>query len=261
MSETNRSHPQALRKTVKKTLLNECSIPKGSKILLGVSGGSDSMALLHVLYGLQEEVGFSLYAVGVDHGLRVEAKDELQMVKEYLKNLNHNGIVPFFTKRIHLEEGGNVQERAREARYKAIREIQDVIGADFIATAHHAEDRAETVLMRIIKGTSVKGLDVLDPQCNDVLRPMIRAKKRDVMLHVERKGIEYCEDPSNQMVDKYLRSKVRYEIIPELKKINPNIVDALCELSSSAKHPDIMGKRADRKEYVRNNRSNGTGLN
>ncbi len=249
MSQNNRSHPPALRKTVRDTL-KECFIPNGSKILLGVSGGSDSMALLHVLYGLQKELGFSLYAVGINHGLRPEAKSELDMVRDYLSTLNHHGVVPLFIKRISLKEGGNIQERAREARYEAIREIQNFIGADFICTAHHMEDKAETVLMRIIRGTSVKGLDVLNPQCNDVLRPMIRAHKRDVMLHVQRKSIPYCEDPSNKNVDKYLRSKIRYEVMPSLQEINPNIVECLCELSQSAKNPDIMGKRLDRKQCL-----------
>src|SRR5690606_12871153 len=169
-----------------------------------------------------KECCFFLYAVGIDHSLRPEAREELNTVKKYISNLNHDGIIPFYTKKVFLHKGGNMQERARDARYEAIREVKAMIGADFIATAHHAEDRAETVLMRIIRGTSVGGLNVLEPQCNDVLRPMIRAKKRDVMLHIDRKKIPYCEDPSNKNVDKYLRSKVRYEIIPELKKINPN---------------------------------------
>lgn len=248
MSAVNRSHPPALRKTVKKTLRNECSIPKGSKLLLGVSGGSDSMALLHVLGTLQEDLGFTLYAVGVNHHLRDEAGAELDKAEAFASTLN----VPFFKKDIYLEDGGNIQERARNARYKAIREVQDEVHANFICTAHHAEDRAETVLMRIVRGTSVKGLDVLDPQCGNILRPMIRARKREVMLHIERKNIPYSDDPSNKKVDKYLRSKMRYEIIPALQEINPNIVEALCELSNSVKNPDVMGKRQDRKAKTKN---------
>lgn len=205
------------------------------------------MALLHVLSTLQEELNFSLYAVGINHNLRPEAGDELKLAQEFARKL----IVPFFVKSIFLDEGGNIQERARDARYESIREIQEFIGADFIVTAHHAEDRAETVMMRIIRGTSVKGLDVLDPQCNDVLRPMIRARKREVMLHVQRKNIPYAEDPSNKNTSKYLRSKVRYEILPSLQEINPNIVEALCELSNSAKNPEIMGLRQDRKSKIK----------
>lgn len=251
MSETNRSHPKALRKTVKQTL---AVLPIfGKKIILGLSGGSDSMALLHVLATLRKDFNFELVACGVNHNLRTEASQELIIAEEFCKSLN----VVFFKRDIYLNNGGNIQERARDARYAALRGLKESIKADYICTAHHAEDKAETVLMRIIRGTSVSGLNVLEPMSGDLLRPMIEAKKRDVMLHITRKSIPYSDDPSNLKKDVYLRSKIRMELIPFLTEINPNIVDALCELSKSAKHPDVKGLRKDRRKIISNLSSRG----
>jgi tRNA(Ile)-lysidine synthase len=228
MAKTKRSHPPSLRHQVKKSLIQ--NLPKHSHILLGVSGGSDSMALMHVLAGLREELNFKLSVVSINHGLRVEAYDEVNLVKSFAEQLN----VDFYSKEINLGSGGNIQERAREARYNIFNSLMIEVGANFIATAHHRNDKAETILMRILTGTKVSGLNVLQERFNHVLRPMVMAYKSDVMLHIERKNIPYMDDPSNKYVDKYFRSKVRYELIPELQKINPNVVDALCNLSDDA---------------------------
>src|SRR5690606_35989458 len=98
MSETNRSNSFRLRETVKQTLLNECVVKRGANILLGVSGGSDSMALMHVLSTLQDEVGFNLYAVGINHNLRPEAAHELDIAYALAKSL----LVPFYKKSIFI---------------------------------------------------------------------------------------------------------------------------------------------------------------
>jgi tRNA(Ile)-lysidine synthase len=245
MSEVKRSHPPALRNTVKKTLSKLPTI-KNSHIILGVSGGSDSMALLHVMSTLRNDFNFRLTVVGVNHNLRIEASSELDLVEDFCKKLN----VDFYRKDIYLNGSNNIQSRARDERYKAIRKVKEELGADFIATAHHSNDRAETVLIRILRGTSVKGLSVLEPLNGELLRPMIYAKKRDVMIHIERKKIQYAEDPSNKKVEKYLRSKIRYEILPELEKINPNVIDSLCELAESAKYPEITGLRNERRKAL-----------
>jgi len=250
MSEVNRSHPKALRKLVKQTLLS-LKLPKEYVILLGVSGGSDSMALMHVLYTLQEECSFALHCIGVNHNLREEAQQELDIASKFAESL----LVPFYKAKVFINGDSNVQEKARVKRYQVFSELKDKLheslGKDvYISTGHHMEDRAETLLLRIIRGTSVQGLNVLEPLNGALLRPMIHARKRDVMLHIKRKNIPYCEDPSNAKVDVYRRSKVRFELIPLLQQMNPNIVEALCELSISAKHPEITGVRTERKKIL-----------
>ena len=146
------------------------------------------MALMHVMYTLQEQLDFKLYIVAVDHGLREDAKTEVDIAFNYAMLISNNSL-PFFFKKVTISGSSNIQEKARNERYKAIREVKESIGADYIATAHHMEDKAETVLMRVIRGTSVKGLNVLEPINKDILRPMIKARKRDVMLHISRKSI------------------------------------------------------------------------
>ena len=241
MAESKRSHPPALRNTVRKTLL-ECDV-KNKSILLGLSGGSDSMALLHVLSTLKNEFGYQLFCCGVNHNLREEAQKELDIARDFCYKLG----ITFYQKDIYIE-GKPSQDKARNLRYKALRELKEHINADYICTAHHFEDKAETVLIRIIRGTSVSGLDVLNTVSSDLIRPMIRAKKRDVMLHISRNNIPYSDDPSNKKTEVYLRSKVRYEVLPLLAQINPNICDVLCALSESAKDPEISGKKEVRKQ-------------
>lgn len=231
MKHEKRSHPRSLWRTVKHTLINECKLDKGVHLLLGVSGGSDSIALLNVLAILRKEVDFKLSAIGINHNLREEADSELVVAESLAKSLN----VPFYKRDVYLGSGGNVQCRARDERYKVIRDLKVEIGADFIVTAHHANDKAETVMMRILNKTTAPALNVLNPRSGDLLRPMIRAFKSDVMLYIARNNLTYCEDPSNKNTKKYLRSKIRYDIMPMLAEVNPNIIEALCSLADSAK--------------------------
>lgn len=247
MSEVNKSHPMSLRNRVKKTL-KELPLPDKYIILLGVSGGSDSMALMHVLSTLQDECNFSLHCMGVNHNLREEAHEEIKKAQEFSNKL----LVPFYKASVFINGKDNVQEKARKERYRVIQEVKGKlkeIGVPvYIATAHHMEDKAETVLLRMIRGTSVAGLNVLEPLKGELLRPMIHARKRDVMLHIERKDVPYSDDPSNAKVELYQRSKVRHILMPLLKEMNPNIVQSLYELSVSAEHPEITGRRTERIE-------------
>lgn len=232
MSNSKRSHAPSLWRTVKKTLINECQIEPNSHLLLGVSGGSDSMALLNVLARLRKEsdLNFKLSVVGVNHNLRKEAADEMLLVERVCEKLK----VDCYIENVYIEGESNLQCKARDARYAAFEKVKNKCKADYVVTAHHNLDRAETVLMRIIKKTTADKLAVLKPKTGNILRPMILATKNDVMLYIKRKNIEYCEDPSNKKVEKYLRSKIRYEIMPILEEVNPNIVAALCGLSDSS---------------------------
>lgn len=227
MSEVNRSHPPSLRNIVKKTLLNECHLKKDCKILIGCSGGTDSQAALHVLSGLQKELNFKLFAVGIDHKLRKESADEIKMAKEFSESLG----VPFYSDTVDVQPG-NTQAQARAARYGVFYSYKKELNIDYIATAHHADDLAETVLMKIIKGSTAQELMCMSPLHDNRIKPLLRASKRDIDLHIKRKNIPVSQDPSNQNF-KYLRSQIRHDIMPQLKNINPNIINALCKLSES----------------------------
>ncbi|HEX6277664.1 MAG TPA: tRNA lysidine(34) synthetase TilS, partial [Polyangiaceae bacterium] len=189
-----RSHPPTLITLTTRTLREECDIARGTRVLVAVSGGPDSMALLDVLARVAPKLGFELTAHGVDHGLRPEAAAELDVAEGHATRLG----VPFARTRVRVAPGGNLQARARDARYAALETAQRVTGAELLATAHHAGDRAETVLLRLLRGSGPRGLGVLAPRAERRIRPLIRARRADVVLHLERHGVPFADDPSNR---------------------------------------------------------------
>jgi tRNA(Ile)-lysidine synthase len=214
---------------VARTLDEECGLLPGQRLLLAVSGGTDSTALLHVMGGLAAARGLVLFAHGVDHGLRTEASAELDQVAELARRLN----VPFTRSSVTVPAGGNVQAHARDVRYEALRHRAAQIGSCHIVTAHHADDRAETVLLRLLRGTGLNGLGVIAAKEGDLLRPLLRARRSDILAHLARHELPYATDPSN-LSPKYARVRVRREVLPLLEQLNPNIVQHLCCIADEA---------------------------
>jgi tRNA(Ile)-lysidine synthase len=240
------SHPPTLIKIAERTLRDERLLARGDVVLVAVSGGPDSMALLHVLAKLAPRLGVRLEAHGIDHGLRPAAADELARAERFARGLG----VPFGTTRVDVRPGANVMARAREARYRALRDALGRIseppgGADrrFIATGHHADDRAETVMMRLLRGAGPDGLAVLPPRAADLIRPFIRAKRADVAAHIARHHIPYAEDPTNRD-PRFLRTRVRAEVLPLLSRLSPRIVEHLCDFA------DALGEVSTEAERV-----------
>mgnify|MGYP000054456255 CR=1 FL=1 len=221
-----RSHPPTLFTLVTRTLREECQLEPGSKLLLALSGGGDSMALLHVLSSLRTKLNFQLTALAVDHGLRAQAAQELNLAEAFAGQLG----VHLTREKIQLHAGSNLQARAREARYRLLRQELDAQQADFLVTAHHADDRAETVLERLLRGAGPRGLAVLAPQDGDLLRPMIRADKPAVLSHLARHRIPFSNDPSN-IDPRFLRVRIRNELLPLLRELSPGIAGHLNALA------------------------------
>lgn len=242
----SRSHPPTLLTLAERTLRNESLLGDARIVLVAVSGGPDSMALLHVLARLRRKLGFGLVAHGVDHGLREEARSELELARGLAGSLD----IPFATTRVSVAPGSNLQARAREARLEALRSAMQASGADRIATGHHADDRAETVLMRILRGTGPAGLAALPPRAGELIRPLIRARRSDILAHLERHHLPFAEDPSNRDA-RFLRSRIRHEALPLLESLSPRIVEHLCALADAsapgpaeAHVPAKLGERA-----------------
>lgn len=211
--------------TLARRELTLLALPRGSVVVTAVSGGPDSMALLHVLAKLASEVGVVVHAHGVDHGLRTEAAAELDLAERFADHLD----VRFTRTVVELPRGGNLQARARTARYAALAAAARRVGARTIATAHHADDRAETVLMRLMRGAGPRGLAVLPPRGPlasepelELARPLIRARRSAVMAHVERHAVPFAVDPSNAN-PRFLRARVRREVMPLLESLAPGI--------------------------------------
>jgi tRNA(Ile)-lysidine synthase len=221
-----RSHPPTLITIARGTVREHRLLERGTVVLAAVSGGADSMALLHVLSLLRRDLAFGLFAHGVDHGLRPEAAAELDAAQDFARALD----VPFTRTQVGVGVGGNLQARAREARWGALRTAARQAGADRIATGHHADDRAETWLMRVLRGTHAPGLGVLPPRDGDRIRPLLRARRADIDAHVRRHRIPHCSDPSNRD-PRFLRVRVRQELMPALERLNPRVVEHMCVLA------------------------------
>lgn len=219
------SHRPSLRTIAKRTLAG--ALGEGPRsILVAASGGPDSQALLDVVAGLREELGIVVRAHGVDHGLRAAAAGELDLAEALADRLG----VEFSRTKLRLERGANLQARARAARYAALR---DAAAGALVATGHHADDRAETVLLRMLRGTSIGSLAVLPPRAGDLVRPLIAARRSDVLLHLSRHRIPSATDPSNED-PRFVRSRLRREVLPLLSTIAPRVVEHLCALADEA---------------------------
>ncbi|MGE3670838.1 MAG: tRNA lysidine(34) synthetase TilS [Polyangiaceae bacterium] len=230
----SRSHPPTLIKLVQATL-KDLEL-RGAKLLVAVSGGPDSLALLHVLALSREKLGLGVWAHGVDHGLRTEASAELDLAQALAEQ--HG--VEFTRSRISLSKGGNLQERARVARYRELEAAAARVGA-LVCTAHHADDRAETLLLRLLRGAGPGGLAVLPPRSGDRVRPMIRATRADVLRHIQRHQLRVATDPSNAD-PRFLRVRVRHELLPLLEQLSPGIVGHLTALADQlAEEPARRG--------------------
>ncbi len=226
-------------------------IQKGDKIVLGLSGGPDSVCLLHVLNRLKKDFNIEIYAAHLNHQIRgIEAQKDALYVSKLCEDM---GIV-FFVKSINVpkyceNEGLSLEEGARKLRYEMFYEIKDKIKANKIAIGHNLNDQAETVMMRIMRGTGLKGLKGIDYiRDNCIIRPI---------LDVERNEIEeYCEAYNlNPRIDKtnleniYTRNKIRLDLLPHMKdNFNSNVIESIVRMSNSLKSDnDYIEKEAEAK--------------
>ncbi len=198
----------------------------GETVLTAVSGGADSVALLDVLCSLGSEWSVSLHAIHVHHGLRADADDDAEFVRTLCARMG----VPLSVERVSVKsvppwEGPEAE--ARRARYGAFREVARRVGAQRIATAHTADDQAETVLMRLLEGAGPRGLAGIAPMRGMLIRPLLGARRADVEAHLRARGLGWVEDASNRDT-RFLRNRIRLEVLPFLARaVEPSIVDRL----------------------------------
>lgn len=205
---------------------------KGRTVAVGVSGGADSMALLHILLELSDEFDMKLIACHVNHGIRGETADrDERFVAEACKRLGVEARVlrvnvPGMAKKNHL----GVEECGRKVRYEFFNSVaKDVV----IATAHTLSDRCETLLLNIARGASVKGLCSVPAVRDNIVRPLIDCTRADIEKYCSENLIEFVTDETN-FDDAYSRNRIRLNVIPELKKLNPSLEKAFMRLISSA---------------------------
>lgn len=210
-------------------------ITAGERIVVAVSGGPDSLALLFMLNSLKEKMGLSLYVAHLNHGLRKQAKDDLLFVGNVAKKLN----LPFMADEVNiarLAKKGSIEELAREERLKFLFKVAKKFRADKIALGHTKDDQAETVLMRILRGTGLYGLRGILPKREidgfTLIRPLIEIERSQIDAFLKRLKIKPRLDVSN-LQNLYFRNKIRNRLMPELKKYNRNIKEILSDMAQN----------------------------
>jgi tRNA(Ile)-lysidine synthase len=204
----------------------------GETIIVAVSGGPDSMALLHVLSRISPSRGISPVAVNIDHGLRPdESAAEAQLVKSQAEALN----IPCLLKKIDVtsfaaKQGLSIEEAARLLRYEVLNQAAEQHKTDKIAVAHTADDQAEEILIRLIRGSGRKGLSGMETFRQSVyLRPFLKVHKKELLSYLAEKNIPFLEDSSNQDRN-FLRNRVRLDLLPYLAEhFNENISRTLLQ--------------------------------
>ena len=213
---------------VKNTINKYNLINDDDRIVVGVSGGPDSLSLLYILHDL----GYKLFVCHINHGLRKNAdKDEL-FVKETCEKLK----VPCFIKKINLKDktilnGMSTEEAGRKARYDFFNEILKKKKATLIATAHNSNDNVETVLLNMFRGSGVNGLKGIEAKSLNIIRPLIECSREEIEEYCKTNKLKPRHDESNDKTV-YTRNKVRLELIPYLEKnINSNVINNISRLS------------------------------
>ncbi|MBI3583085.1 MAG: tRNA lysidine(34) synthetase TilS [Nitrospinae bacterium] len=214
-------------------------ITEKDTVLVGVSGGIDSITLLYSLFFLKDDLKCSLVAAHANHGLRGEQSDkEAEFVRKIADELKLPSVIEKIDVLGYMTEKGlSKQAAARELRYDFFERTAKKTSANKIALGHNANDQAETVLIRLLRGSGAKGIAGIKPvracsersESNKIIRPLIEIRRDEITEFVKEKRLKYVEDPSN-LEPYYLRNKIRLELIPLLKKeYNPNIIETLRE--------------------------------
>jgi len=193
-----------------RTIRRHAMLAGGETVLIGVSGGADSVALLHVLVDLAPALRLRLHVVHVDHGLRPDSPRDAEFVQALGARLG----VPVDVVGVSVG-AGSVEAAARAARHAALEAAADRVGAARIALGHTADDQAETLMMRVLEGTGVRGLAGIPPVRGRLIRPLLESRHRDAVAALTAAGVPWLEDPSNRD-PRFFRNRVRHTLLPRL---------------------------------------------
>ena len=213
-----------MRHKVERYIYEHRLLENSDKVLVAISGGADSVALLVVLHGL----GYNCEAIHCNFHLR---DDESNRDEQFTRELCERfcielHTVHFDTKKYARENNISIEMAAREQRYAAFEECRAAIGAKAIAVAHHRDDSAETMLLNLTRGTGIKGLRGIQPRNGYIIRPLLCVGRNEITEFLGWRGEGYVTDSTNLTSD-YTRNKIRLEVIPKLAEINPSILATL----------------------------------
>ncbi len=238
---------------VKETIKKYNLIENGDRLVLGVSGGPDSITMLDILKNIKNsgELNFEIVVAHINHMIRTESTDDEQYVENYCKK---NGI-KFYLKRIDVNEYANnnkmgTEEAGRKIRYEFFDEVMKVTNSNKIAIAHNKNDKIETIIMNIFRGTGLLGLKGIEPKRNDkYIRPLIECERKEIEEYCEKNNLNPRIDKTNFSND-YTRNKVRNVVLPYIEKeFNPNFLETMNRLSEVAGDTESYLQKQIENEY------------
>ena len=227
-------------------------INDGDNVLVGVSGGPDSMALLYLLLYAKKHLNFNILVAHVNHGVRGdEALEDEQFVRRKARELD----LPYFSTNVDMIAYGekhkiSPEEAGRKLRYGFFRSILKQYNGGKIAVAHNMNDQAETLLMRIMRGTGIDGLNGMTYISGDIIRPVLNITRSEIEQYIEDKNIETVLDKTNLMPI-YTRNKIRLELIPYIEEnFNPNLTKTLWRLSQTSQNDTLFLNKFAEEKYL-----------
>lgn len=240
-----------LKEQVIDTIKKYNLIKENDSIVIGVSGGPDSICLLHILNEIKNELNFKIYVAHINHMIREEADSETEYVKEFCKNLG----IECYIKRIDVVEIANnlkrgTEETGRQIRYEFFNEILEKTNSNKIATAHNNNDKVETILMNILRGSGTSGLKGIEAIRDDkYIRPLINTSREEIEEYCETNKLGPKIDKSNNE-NIYTRNKIRNIVIPYIKReFNPNIIKTINRLSEVANEENEYLNKVTENEF------------
>src|SRR3712207_5388336 len=249
--------------TVLDTIKSNNMIEDGYKIIVGLSGGPDSVCLLHVLHRLSLKMNIRIYAVHINHQIRGL---DAHLDALYVSKLCHKLGIACFIRSIDVPQyckdmGYGLEDGARNIRYKIFKEVKDRLGADKIAVGHNKNDPAETVLMRMMRGTGIKGLSGMDYVRPDgVIRPILDLDRQQIETYCREHGLTPRIDATN-LEAIYSRNKIRLKILPYMRnEFNDNIVETLVRMSRGMKIDNDYIEHQAKEAYNRSSKKYTEGV-
>ena len=229
---------EKIRKKIYNTIKSSALIDEGDRVLVGLSGGADSVCLTHALYSMRQELGIQLFAAHLNHGLRgAEAERDADEAKKFSETLGIKCVTE--------------TADTRELRYAFFDRLADEMNIDKIATAHNKNDNAETIVMNFMRGASMSGLCGIPKRRGNIIRPLIDVTRAEIEEYCREEKLEYVTDSTN-LADNYTRNKVRHILLPEMEKFNPNFIETITKNAGLIADDDAFIARTAEKEYAEN---------
>lgn len=241
-----------LKEEVLETIKDNNLINEGDKIVIGVSGGPDSICLLHLLNNLKDTLKITIYVAHINHSIREVADMETKYVQDFCKKI---GVECFVKKEDILslakKQKKGTEEVGRQVRYSFFDEVLEKTNSNKIATAHNSNDRAETVILNILRGSGISGLKGIEAiRDQKYIRPLINTDRESIEKYCEENNLEPKIDETNKE-NIYTRNKVRNVVIPYIKKeFNQNIIKTINRLSTVATEENDYLMKITKQEYA-----------